>query len=123
MDATITNIGTEIIFIPGPNLSIAAGASAAWNDIGLPALDANVVLRQAILVGDVTVTLTYDPTDAVNYTAVAHADLPATGADGQILYVTDGRKTGELAAAGTGVLAYWSDSAWRVFYDDTAVAV
>ena len=55
--------------------------------------------------------------------AVAFASLPAAGQAGRLLFVTDGRKTGEGAAAGTGVLAYDDNVAWRRVDDGTTVAV
>lgn len=42
---------------------------------------------------------------------------------GQTLYISNGRKIGEGAGAGTGVLAYYSNAAWRVFSTDAAVTV
>lgn len=56
--------------------------------------------------------------------AVAFADLPAAGQPGRVMFVTNGRKLGELAGAGTGVLAYDDGGAsWRRPSDDTPVAV
>ena len=54
--------------------------------------------------------------------ALAFASLPAAGQGGRLLFVTDGRKTGEGAAAGTGVLAYDDSVAWRRVDDGTTVA-
>lgn len=50
------------------------------------------------------------------------ANLPAAGQTGRLLFVTDGRKTGEGAGAGTGVLAYDDGVAWRRVDDGTSVA-
>lgn len=41
--------------------------------------------------------------------------------DGQMIYITNGRKVGEGEGAGTGVMAYYSASSWRVFSTDAAV--
>lgn len=43
--------------------------------------------------------------------------------DGDRIWITDGRKDGEGAAAGTGIPAYYDTTAagWRKFTDDTAV--
>lgn len=49
------------------------------------------------------------------------AGLPA-GVNGRIAYASNGRKVGELAGAGTGVVVYYSGAAWRVFSTDAAVA-
>jgi len=49
------------------------------------------------------------------------AALPA-GTVGQIAYSSNGRKVGEGPAAGTGVIVYYSNAAWRVFSTDAVVA-
>lgn len=36
------------------------------------------------------------------------ADLPLAGQAGQCYWVTDGRKSGEGAGAGTGVIGFWN---------------
>lgn len=51
------------------------------------------------------------------------AVLPTPGQAGRLLFVTNGRKTGEGVGAGTGVLAYDDGVAWRRTADDTTVAV
>jgi hypothetical protein len=50
----------------------------------------------------------------------ALASLP-TGVVGAQAFVSNGRKIGEAAGAGTGVLAVFSNSAWRRLSDDTPV--
>lgn len=42
--------------------------------------------------------------------AYAVADLPATAAEGQPAFATDGRKPGEGAAAGTGVPVFFNSA-------------
>lgn len=49
------------------------------------------------------------------------AGLPAAGQSGRLRFATDGRKTGEGAGAGTGVLVYDDTVAWRRTSDDTTV--
>ncbi|MGF3026518.1 hypothetical protein ACQVP2_27305 [Methylobacterium aquaticum] len=49
------------------------------------------------------------------------ASLPA-GVAGAQIYVSNARKVGEAAGAGTGVMAYYSNGAWRRPSDDSAVA-
>lgn len=41
--------------------------------------------------------------------------------EGTIAYATNGRKSGEGAGAGTGVLVYYSAGKWRVYRDDSEV--
>ena len=47
--------------------------------------------------------------------------VPA-GVVGAQIYVSNARKVGEAAGSGTGVLAYYSNSAWRRPSDDTPIA-
>lgn len=49
------------------------------------------------------------------------ATLPA-GGNGRTVYVSNGRKIGEGAAAGTGVMAVYSNSQWRRVSDDAVVS-
>jgi len=55
-------------------------------------------------------SLQKDGTEPVkNFTV---ATLPTTGFAGAILYASDGRKNGEGAGAGTGVLAFYDGTNW-----------
>lgn len=49
------------------------------------------------------------------------ATLPLAGQQGRVRFVFDGRKVGEGAGAGTGVLVYDDGVAWRRTADDTTV--
>ena len=49
------------------------------------------------------------------------SSLPV-GTAGQLICVSNGRKVGEGAGAGTGVVACYSNSAWRRLSDDSVVA-
>lgn len=49
------------------------------------------------------------------------ATLPAAGENGRMRFVSDGRKMGEGAGAGTGVVVYDDSVAWRRTADDTTV--
>ena len=57
------------------------------------------------------------------YTAITQvATLPTSGnANGDMAYALDGRKPGELAAAGTGVVVFWSRTAWIAVTSGVAV--
>ena len=55
--------------------------------------------------------------------ALAFADLPAAGQPGRLRFVTNGRKTGEGAGAGTGTLVYDDGTAWRRVADDSTAAI
>ena len=52
----------------------------------------------------------------------AFLDLPAAGYTGRLRYVTNGRKVGEGAGLGTGVLVYDDGISWVRCSDDTTVA-
>lgn len=58
---------------------------------------------------------------ARNFT-VATLPVSAAGTKGRLAFATDGRKNGEGAAAGTGVLCYDDGTAWRRVSDDTTAA-
>lgn len=54
---------------------------------------------------------------------ILFADLPAPGLfAGRSYYVSNGRKMGEGAGAGTGVCAYCDSTGWFRYSDDTPVA-
>ncbi len=55
--------------------------------------------------------------------AIVFANLSAPGQPGRMVFVTDGRKTGEGVGLGTGTPAYDDGVAWRRTSDDTTVAV
>ena len=130
MDAQITNIGTAAIFLPGPKVEVPVGGTVTWAGVTLGDLDGSPVLKQAVVDGKLSVTVTDDTFDvatavqgslsASGLSKYALADLP-TGYEGRVAFVTDGRKTAEGAAAGTGVPAYYSNAQWRVFFDDSVV--
>jgi hypothetical protein len=132
MDAAITNTGTEEIFIPGPNVSIPVGETKNWNDILVADLDGNTVIKDAVLAGNLSVSITPDAADAAaaaqgslnsgGLEAYVDTDLP-TGYEGRVAFCTNGRKTGEGALAGTGIPVYFSNAQWRRYYDDAQVTV
>jgi hypothetical protein len=132
MDVTITNTGTAAYFLPGPDISLAPGESKVVSDVNLNDIDENVVLKGYVQAGVATVSIADDVTDAATPTQgsfaaaglqkYAFARLP-TGYEGRVAFCTNGRRTGQGPGAGTGVPVYWSAAAWRVFFDDTAVAI
>lgn len=80
-----------------------------WDEI-CSAIEGAVLLDgSAVMTGPLTV---------VSY---AVADLPAVGA-GQVAYATDGRKNGEGAGSGTGVLVFSDATAWRACDTGATVA-
>ncbi len=59
---------------------------------------------------------------------IAFADLPTIAdspMNGNLYWVTDGRKMGEGAGAGTGVLVYYNEATttWKRIADDSDVAI
>ena len=54
-----------------------------------------------------------------SYTVAA---LPSAAFNGALAFASNGRKTAEAAGAGTGVVAAYSNGAWRRLSDDSAVA-
>ncbi len=55
--------------------------------------------------------------------AIVFANLSTPGQPGRMVFVTDGRKTGEGVGVGTGTPAYDDGVAWRRTSDDSTVAV
>jgi hypothetical protein len=133
MDAAITNNGATAKFIPGPNFNLDAGETKTWSDIILTDLDSNNVIKAGVIAGILAVSMTPGPNDAALATqgamgldglaVYAFAALP-TGFNGRMVFVTDGRKGGEGAGAGTGLPAYYdaTAAAWLNFHDNAATA-
>ena len=53
---------------------------------------------------------------------VLYADLPPSPIEGMWFYIRDGRKSGEGAGNGTGMIGVWTDNDWRCI-DDLTQAV
>lgn len=134
MDATIAYVPStgDDVFVPGPNIELGPGESKVWSNISIADLDGNSVLKAYVLAGTLSVSVAPESEDAVAalqgaliFAALekyAYADLP-TGFEGRVAFCSNGRKTGETATNGTGVPCYYSDSEWRVFYDDSVLAI
>jgi hypothetical protein len=71
------------------------------------------------------ITIAADGTiSAINNVAPSftYSELQVIGnTAGTFVYVSNGRKVGETAGNGTGVMAYWSAGYWRVFSTDNPV--
>jgi hypothetical protein len=57
----------------------------------------------------------------VRLPAYAVTNLPVSPTGYPMAFATDGRKTGETATNGTGVVCYWDGTAWRRVDDGTTV--
>ena len=137
MDATITNLSSEPVFVPGPNLELAATGdpdgndAKVWPGVTVADLDGNARIKTMVVGGTLTVTMSDDPEDLAASTAgnmsthmlptYAVASLP-TGVDGRVAFASDGRAGAEGAAAGTGVLVVYSNGDWRRQEDMAVVA-
>jgi hypothetical protein len=139
MDATITNLSSERVFVPGPNMDLAATGDPDGNDVGtwpdvtIADLDGNVRLKELVVAGTVSVDVVEDATDvAVPTTGALNlgilprytvAELAAlTGVDGRIAFATDGRAGAEGGGVGTGTMVQYSDGEWRRVEDLAIVA-
>lgn len=139
MDATITNLTAERVFIPGPNLDLAATGdpngddAKTWPDVTIADLDGNSRIKELVVAGTIQVDVTEDPTDVAaaatgavtlemlpRYTVAQLAAL--TGVDGRVAFATDGRKVGEGGGSGTGTMVVYSDGEWRLPEDQSVVA-
>ena len=75
-----------------------------------------------VLIADLNAAYNVLGVSGSNYLgAFAYASLPVAPTAGSSAYCTNGRKVAEGAAAGTGVLCYYSLGAWRVFSTDAPV--
>lgn len=128
MDAAITNNTTAQLFIPGPNIELAAGETKTWPNITLDALDGNEVIKAGLVSGDLSVTMTPDTIDAAqadgsgrvgltdpsvlpSYTVAELALLAAV--NGKMAYASDGRAGAEGAGLGTGTPVVYTNGQWR----------
>lgn len=143
MDAAITNTTAAPLFIPGPNIELAATGDPngndvkTWSDITLGALDSNAVIKEGLVSGDLTVAMTPDALDAAqpdqsgrvgltdgpmlpSYTVAQLAVI--TGVNGRMAYASDGRSGVEGAGVGTGVPVVYTNGQWRRPEDMAIVA-
>lgn len=137
MDATITNLSTEAVYIPGPNISLAptgdpdGNDAKVWPDITVPDLDGNEVIKEGVVGGTLSVSVAPDTRDAAaavqgslgseslaRYTV---ANLPV-GFDGRVAFALDGRAGVEGVGAGTGTMVVFSNGEWRRVEDLAIVA-
>lgn len=137
MDATITNLSTSPIFIPGPDIDMAATGDAAGNDVRVWAgivvgdLDGNPIIKAGVVAGTLSVSIAPDANDAAvaiqgslgseSLSRYAVADLP-TGFDGRAAFATDGRAGAEGGGGGTGTMVVYSNAQWRRVEDLAQVA-
>lgn len=141
MDATITNLSTERVFIPGPQIDLAPTGDPngddvkTWPEVTVADIDSNSRLKELVVAGTVSVQMDEDSYDAAqatqgsmffgNMPLYAFIDLPAAPANGAVAFVSNGRKAAEGAGLGTGVPAYYdaASTTWLNFYDNLAVLV
>lgn len=74
-----------------------------------------------VAVGNSAPGTTLDVSGPVRPGSYTVATLPA-GVPGALAFASNGRKVGEAAGAGTGILVVYSNSSWRRPSDDTAAA-
>lgn len=75
---------------------------------------------------DRSILLTERSEQAGGVQSLAFADIPTDGIGaGDMLWISDGRKTGEGTGAGTGVLVYYNPAtlSWKRISDDVDVSV
>lgn len=138
MDATITNLGStspdDDVYLSGPAVSLAAGASMVWPGVTTADLDAATWLKTLIDTGKVSVSLALEALDAEvalqgslsphklpRYT-VATLPTGANAVNGMVAYATNGRSGAEGVGAGTGAPVIFSNAQWRRWEDMAIVA-
>lgn len=138
MDATLTNLSAERVFIPGPQLDLAPTGDPdgndikVWQEVTVADLDGNVRIKELVVAGTISVQMDADSYDAALATqgALNHAALPTylvaalpTGYNGRIAYASDGRAGAEGAGLGTGTPVVYTNAQWRRLEDLAIVAV
>lgn len=137
MDATITNLSSSAVFLPGPKVELAPTGDPdgndvrVWPDITIHDLDSDAVLKQLVLAGTIQVDVAPDATDAAAATtgSMQHgalesytvANLP-TGFNGRMAYASDGRAGAEGVGVGTGTPVVFTNTEWRRLEDLAIVA-
>lgn len=91
-------------------------ATTAYTDLAVGVENTRAVAAEALKSPIASPTFT----GAVTLPTYVVASLPV-GANGQIVYASNGRKVGEGAGSGTGVIVYFSNSSWRTFSGDGVV--
>lgn len=137
MDATLTNLSAERVFIPGPQLDLAPTGDPngndikVWQEVTVSDLDGNVRIKELVVAGTISVQMDADSYDAALATqgALNHAALPTytvatlpTGYNGRIAYASDGRAGVEGAGLGTGTPVVYTNTGWRRLEDLAVVA-
>lgn len=137
MDAAITNLSSDPVFIPGPNIDLAATGDAdgndtkVWPDITTVDLDGSPVIKAGVVSGILSVSVTPDANDAAEATQgslgsnaldkFTVANLP-TGFDSRQAFALDGRAGAEGESSGTGTMVIFSNGEWRRCEDLAIVA-
>ena len=137
MDATITNLSAERVFVPGPQLDLAPTGDPngndvkTWPEVTVADLDNNARIKELIVAGTISVQMDPDSYDAAAATqgTVTHAGLPSytvanlpTGYNGRMAYASDGRAGAEGIGAGTGTPVVYTNAEWRRLEDLAIVA-
>lgn len=137
MDATITNLSTERVFIPGPQLDFAPTGDPdgndvkVWPEVTVADLDNNVRIKELVVAGTISVQMDPDSYDAAAATqgTITHAGLPSyevgslpTGYNGRMAYASNGRAGAEGAGSGTGTPVVFTNAEWRRLEDLAIVA-
>lgn len=135
MDVSITNLGTvapdDNVFVPGPNLDIPATETKVWPNVTVADIDNTLVLRQLVLDGKVSISVSEDTTDGAQALtgSIQPYGLPKrtvallpTGYVGRMAFATNGRTGAEGVGAGTGVPVVFANGQWRRLEDMAIVA-
>lgn len=137
MDATFTNLSTDHVFIPGPNLDLAPTGDPdgndvkTWADVTVDDLDGQTRVKELVIAGTISVAAVPDATDVATATTgtMSNQALPTftvaglpTGFNGRMAYASDGRAGAEGAGVGTGTPVVFTNGQWRRLEDLAVVA-
>lgn len=122
-DAFSMNYGVDV---NGKSMTIGYGYAGVVNYGKIDFYDGkttvlmSITKTQTIVNNDLLVKGAIISDTLVLHKGYTYATLPAC-IDGGICYCTNGRKVGQGAGAGTGVMVYYSAGAWRNFVTDAVV--
>jgi len=92
------------------------------NDSGQAGVDPHSSTNQVLVMQEIFIANPVSPSGLIKDTQqFTVASLPATPNTSEIAFATDGRKIGEGAGSGTGVLVYFDGTDWKRSSDDSTV--
>ena len=99
---------------------LSSDNGSAFTDFGVSTIN-GMVVSNGVGGAGLNPVATLEVRGTVKTGSYTVATLPSSPAEGARAYASDGLKSGETTGNGTGVPVYYSNGAWRIFRDDSAV--